>query len=52
MRSAEEPILYGLFITVGIIPVVLACARGLPFGAEETIGALLVAAGLLGLVRR
>lgn len=42
---AEERILYGLLIVIGLIPVVIT--HGV-FGVDATIGLLMIGAGALG----
>jgi hypothetical protein len=48
--KTEEPILYTLVALIGLIPVLIACARGDVLGVEFTLGALLVLVGVVGLV--
>jgi hypothetical protein len=46
----EQTIVHGALVAVGVIPVAIALATGDPLGSEATLGLLLVAAGLVGLV--
>jgi hypothetical protein len=45
----EEAILYSSLVVIGLIPIEIALATGAKFGAEATIGILMVGAGLWGL---
>jgi hypothetical protein len=45
----EEAILYSLLVFIGLIPILIALAIGAKFGAEPTIGILMVGSGLWGL---
>jgi ascorbate-specific PTS system EIIC-type component UlaA len=45
----EELVLYGLLVTIGLIPVAGTVASNVPFGAEATIGLLMLLAGAAGL---
>ena len=51
-RTSEEPILYGLLLAIGLVPVAIAWATGGGYGAEATIGGLMAAGGALGLVQQ
>ena len=46
-----DAVLYWLMLIVGSVPVTWAVLRHAVWGVEPTLGMLLVAAGLLGLVR-
>jgi hypothetical protein len=46
----EDAILHVLMIAIGLIPVLIACATGGRFGVEATLGGLMMAIGLRGLV--
>lgn len=48
-RNAEEPVLYGLLVAIGAIPVVIAVLRGGMFGVEPTLGLVMLCLGLIGL---
>jgi hypothetical protein len=48
--TPEEPILYGLLITIGAIPVVLALASGGTFDVNATLGLLMICSGALGAI--
>ncbi len=48
----EERVLYILLTVVGLIPIAIAWGSSARFGAQATIGGLMLVAGLLGLVRR
>ena len=50
--ASEEGVLYTLLLAIGLIPIGIAWASGTGYGAEATIGGLMVAGGLGGLVRR
>lgn len=45
----EEAILYSLLVSIGLIPILIALATRANFGAEPTIGILMVGSGLGGL---
>lgn len=45
----EELILYGLLVVIGAIPVVIAIIDRAVFGADATLGLLLVCVGVVGL---
>ena len=45
----EEVLTYGLFVAIGVIPILIAIARGTSFGAQATVGIAMVVAGLAGL---
>lgn len=47
----EEAVLYGLLVLIGLIPILIALATGAKFGAEPSIGILMVGSGLWGLWR-
>lgn len=47
--SPEEAVLYGLLVVIGLIPILIALVTEAKFGAEASIGMLMVGAGLLGL---
>ena len=46
--SSEEPILYGLLVLIGAIPVAIALVQRAMFGVDATIGLLMVCTGALG----
>ena len=46
----EELIIYALLMITGAIPVINVLAAGGRFGVEPTIGALMIAAGVLGVI--
>jgi hypothetical protein len=46
----EELIFYAALCLVGAIPIWTTAARGGAFGVEATIGVLMIAAGIVGLV--
>ncbi len=48
----EECATYGALAAIGAIPVVIAVAQGVPFGAEATIGLMMSIVGIGGLVAR
>ncbi len=48
--NVEELIVYGLLVLVGAIPVVTSLARHATFGAEATIGLLMLSAGAVGII--
>src|SRR5439155_26767194 len=50
MASPEELILYGMLIAIGAIPVVIALAERATFGADATLGLLMVGAGAVGAI--
>jgi hypothetical protein len=50
--ASEEPILYGLLLAIGLVPVAIAWAAGGGYGAEATIGGLMATGGALGLVQQ
>ena len=49
-RNGEELILYGLLVLIGMIPVMIALVRHATFGAEATIGLLMLCAGAIGII--
>lgn len=44
----EELILYGLLVVIGAIPVVIALVQRTAFGADATLGLVMVCAGAIG----
>ena len=46
--NTEELIIYGLFVVIGAIPVVIAVVQRADFGVEATVGLLMVCAGIVG----
>ncbi len=46
----EDTILHIVMIAIGLIPVLIAFATGGRFGVEATLGGLMMAVGLGGLV--
>jgi hypothetical protein len=46
----EELIIYALLMITGAIPVVDTLEAGTGFGVEATIGALMIGAGVLGVI--
>lgn len=47
--ATEERLVYAALCVVGAIPVAVAIAHGGAFGAEPTIGLLMVLGGAIGL---
>jgi hypothetical protein len=45
----EELILYGLLVMIGAIPVVIAIIQRAVFGADATLGLLMVCVGVVGM---
>lgn len=48
--QSEELIIYGLLVAIGAIPVAIALAERAAFGAEATLGLLMVCAGAIGAI--
>ncbi|HEU4727001.1 MAG TPA: hypothetical protein VFT22_03910 [Kofleriaceae bacterium] len=50
MAHSEEPVLYGLLVLIGAIPVVIALVRRETFGVDASLGLLMVCAGAIGAI--
>jgi hypothetical protein len=48
--SSDEPVLYGLLVLIGAIPVAIAVVQRAMFGIDATLGVLMVCAGTIGAV--
>ena len=48
--ASEELVVYAALCVVGAIPVAVALGRGDAFGVEPTLGMLMAAAGVAGLI--
>ena len=48
--DSEQLILYAMIAAVGMIPVIIVLARGGVFGSEATIGLLMLASAVAGLL--
>jgi hypothetical protein len=48
VEPREEPVVYGLLVGIGAIPVLLALVGHTAFGVAETIGSLMVVLGIAG----
>lgn len=46
----EDLVLYGMMIFIGIIPVIITLVEGAAFGFDATLGLMMVAVGLVGLL--
>ena len=46
----EDLVLYGLMIFIGIIPVIITLVDRAVFGFDATLGLMMVAVGLVGLL--
>ena len=49
-QNREQTILYGLVAAIGMIPVIIALRHGGVFGSEATIGLLMLALAISGLL--
>ncbi len=52
LKPSEEIVIHALLVAIGAIPVVLALVQHAHFGAEATLGLLMLAAGVSGAMRR
>lgn len=50
-KPSEELVLHGALVAIGLIPVVDALARAIPWGVTATLGSLMAAVGLAGLCK-
>lgn len=51
-KGSEERVIYGLLVAIGAIPVGITVAQHAVFGADATLGLLMVAAGAVGWLLR
>ena len=47
---SEELVLYAALVAIGAIPVIVALVGAIPWGVDATLGVLMTAAGLIGLL--
>lgn len=48
---SEELVLYAALVAIGSIPVIVALVGAIAWGFDATLGVLMTAAGVIGLVR-
>jgi hypothetical protein len=48
-KPSEELVLHAALVAIGIMPIVDAVARAIPWGVPATVGTLMAAVGLVGL---